>query len=101
MLPRWSRLALAAILTLGAAPATGLAAPAEARLTVEDAAGPVVVLRDAAATHGVAPLVAAEPTTCARALAPSVELAAPVTVEPGPAPGAAPWRLAPKTSPPG
>lgn len=113
MTPRWSRLALAAILAFGVCPAAEVAAatgddgpdsacpcergPAAAPSLVADADHP---LFRAHARHA-APMCGAAPV----AIAPRVDAellpladARVSTVAPGPR--HAPWRLAPKTSPP-
>ena len=119
MVPRWSRLALAAILAFGASPA--LAAAAEARApggapracpcspdglagaslaTSIVGAGEVIQLERC---QGVGPLPLCAPAPVA-AVAPPAPVPAQVTdlrlADHEPAPREAAWRLAPKTSPP-
>src|SRR4051812_37194401 len=113
MVPRWSRLALAAILAFGASP--GLASAAAA---VDDgeccacehdrAAGPSLVtsvttghvIEGRRATGCAPPLCAPAPVATAPRVIALVRIvdARPTVAQPGPR--QAPWRVAPKTSPP-
>ena len=111
MMPRWSRLALAAILACGAFGAS----PVQAEPVVDGGdclecpcrdAGPslvvAVVVVELDRAHGARPLPLCAPAAVAQIVprTTAVDLAVPPAADQAPAPREAPWRLAPKTSPP-
>lgn len=113
MVPRWSRLALAAILAFGASPGLAAAAAAERGCPaaccgdLEDAAAPsliaAVVVDAFPRSHGVRhapPLCAPAPAAPTVARSVVVERVPARPTDDGPGPRRAAWRLAPKTSPP-
>ena len=112
MVTRWSRLALAAILACGATPGVAAAAADEGDCALRCPCSPDQLTAPSLASLDADELDRAQgrrhaqplcaPTTVA-VVAPRVELvgdvAAPVAAG-SPGPRVAPWRLAPKTSPP-